>query len=81
MPIPPIFETAPSADLIAEPQLLLPEAYDVLADPTHPYKLGLPFDLWLKTVRAYLARVGITHADLLHALRPVATPPSAAGRC
>ncbi|MBL8927833.1 MAG: peptidoglycan-binding protein [Pseudonocardia sp.] len=62
---PPVVDTVPSADLLAEPQSVLPAAYALLADQRYP--LSLPFDLWLETVRAHLRRVGVRHADLLDA--------------
>jgi peptidoglycan hydrolase-like protein with peptidoglycan-binding domain len=43
---------AQTADLLAEPQYLIPEAYTVLRDASYP--LALPFDLWLETVRRLL---------------------------
>ncbi|WP_245784929.1 neuraminidase-like domain-containing protein [Geodermatophilus amargosae] len=66
-------EPAASADLIAEPPPPLGDAYEALAAAAYP--LNLPFDLWLETVRAYLGRVGLRHADLLEALRPVEAAP------
>jgi hypothetical protein len=42
---------AASADLLAEPQNILKEAYDKLKDAWYP--IGLPFDLWLETVRRF----------------------------
>ena len=42
-----------TADLLAEPQYLIPEAYDDAAR-ARSYPLGLPFDLWLETVRRLL---------------------------
>ncbi|MGV3503016.1 MAG: neuraminidase-like domain-containing protein [Adhaeribacter sp.] len=38
-----------SAELLAEPQHLIPEAYELLK--TARYPLHLPFDLWLETLR------------------------------
>lgn len=42
---------ATSAELLAEPQNIIPEAYDKLAAAIYP--LTLPFDLWLETVRQF----------------------------
>jgi hypothetical protein len=47
---------AQSADLIAEPQFLVPKAYGVLRRAKHP--MTLPFDLWLETVRRLLDHFG-----------------------
>ncbi len=47
--------TADSDDLLAEPQYLITEAYPLLRDAVYP--LGLPFDLWLETVRGFLDRL------------------------
>ncbi|HCT79163.1 MAG TPA: hypothetical protein DGT23_21920, partial [Micromonosporaceae bacterium] len=41
-----------TADLLAEPQHLIPEVYDTLADARYP--ITLPFDLWRATVREFL---------------------------
>jgi peptidoglycan hydrolase-like protein with peptidoglycan-binding domain len=43
---------AESADLLAEPQNILPQAYAILNSAQYP--LGLPFDLWIETVRRFL---------------------------
>jgi hypothetical protein len=60
---------ARTEDLIAEPQYLIPEAYDnVLAKQAYP--IGLPFDLWLETVRRFLSSLGVSLADILDVLRP-----------
>lgn len=40
---------ATSGELLAEPQHLIPEAYELLK--TARYPLALPFDLWLETLR------------------------------
>ena len=42
---------ATSAELLAEPHNLIPEAYDTLKEAKFP--LSLPFDLWLETVRRF----------------------------
>lgn len=46
---------ATTPELLAEPHYIEPEAYNRLRNPVHAmYPLGLPFDLWLETVRAFL---------------------------
>ena len=59
---------AVSADLIAEPQNLLPEAYELLKQARYP--LTAPFDLWLATVRAFTDHFEVPFWQLLDALRP-----------
>jgi hypothetical protein len=54
---------AESEDLLAEPQNLITEAYPALAAATYP--LGLPFDLHLETVRAFLERLDAPLPGLL----------------
>ena len=59
---------AVSADLIAEPQNVLPEAYELLKEARYP--LTAPFDLWLATVRAFTDHFEVPFWQLLDALRP-----------
>ena len=59
---------AESEDLIAEPQNLLPQAYDLLKEAWYP--LTAPFDLWLATVRAFTDHFEVPFWQLLDALRP-----------
>ncbi len=59
---------ATSTELLAEPQYVLPQAYATLDAARYP--LELPFDLWLETVRAYLAKFGTPLAALLETFRP-----------
>lgn len=59
-----------SAELIAEPQNILPPAYDALKQATYPP--GLPFDLWNETVRRFLAHFDVELSDLLELYRPPA---------
>ncbi|GIF68467.1 hypothetical protein Ais01nite_65020 [Asanoa ishikariensis] len=56
-----------SADLIAEPQFLIPEAYDLLRRAVHP--MTLPFDLWLDTVRRLLEHFDTPLWQVLDAFR------------
>jgi hypothetical protein len=56
-----------TADLLAEPQYLLPAAYDRLRGARYP--LTLPFDLWRATIHGFLARAEVDPADLLDAFR------------
>ncbi|TNH27809.1 hypothetical protein FHG89_17030 [Micromonospora orduensis] len=58
---------AQSADLIAEPQFLVPEAYNVLRGAVHP--TTLPFDLWLETVRRLLDHFGVPLWQVLDTFR------------
>jgi len=43
--------SATSEELVAEPQHVISDAYDVLLGAKYP--LNLPFDLWLETVRSF----------------------------
>jgi hypothetical protein len=58
---------AGSADLIAEPQNLLPAAYDTLKQARYP--LTLPFDLWLETARRFAAHFDTALWRVLEAMR------------
>jgi hypothetical protein len=69
--------SADSADLIAEPQHLLPAAYDLLSQARYP--LTLPFDLWLETVRGFAAHFETPLWQVLEALRTTDEPYPAAG--
>lgn len=60
---------ASSSDLLAEPQHLLTDAYDLLKKA--PYPLTLPFDLWLQTVRRFGDHFDAPLWQLLDALRPI----------
>lgn len=60
---------ASTDDLNAEPAHTLPEVYtDVLSKAVYP--LGLPFDLWIETVRGFLNYFNIPLAQMLETLRP-----------
>jgi hypothetical protein len=59
---------ASSAELIAEPQNILPAAYDKLKQAKYP--LALPFDLGLEMVRRFLNHFDVAFSDVLIALRP-----------
>ena len=60
---------ATTDDLTAEPQHVLPAVYtDTLRSAVYP--LGLPFDLWVETVRGFLEYFKIPLARVLDALRP-----------
>jgi hypothetical protein len=59
---------ATTEQLLAEPQYVLPQAYAVLEGAHYP--VGLPFDLWLETVRAFLSRLGVPLWQLLETFRP-----------
>ena len=53
---------------IAEPQFLIPAAYDILRAAVYP--LALPFDLWLETVRRLLDHFDSPLWQVLDAFRP-----------
>ena len=65
---------ADSSDLIAEPQNILPPAYSVLANRAAAspatYPSGLPFDLWLETVRGFLNYFKLPLGRILEVFRP-----------
>jgi hypothetical protein len=59
---------ATTAELLAEPQNILQAAYDnKLKDAQYP--LGLPFDLWLETVRRFCDHFGLSLWQVLDAFR------------
>ena len=58
-----------SADLIAEPQHVIPGVYSTTLKQT-VYPLNLPFDLWLETVRGFLNYFKAPLAQVLDTLRP-----------
>jgi ABC toxin-like protein/neuraminidase-like protein/putative peptidoglycan binding protein/virulence plasmid A protein len=58
---------ASTEDLTAEPQNLLPAAYDLLRQARYP--LTAPFDLWLATVRAFTGHFEVPFWELLETLR------------
>lgn len=58
---------AVSPDLLAEPQNILKDAYDVLMEARYP--IGLPFDLWLETVRGFCDHFGLPVWQLLDLFR------------
>lgn len=68
---------ATSAELAAEPQNLLPAAYDALRQARHP--LTLPFDLWLETARRFCDHFEVPFWRVLEVFRPQAVlfPPTA----
>jgi hypothetical protein len=59
-------------DLTAEPQNILPNAYSILMKPatSFGFPLGLPFDLWVETVRGFYLYFKTPLAKVLDALRP-----------
>src|SRR5205814_5847137 len=59
---------ATTADLLAEPQNILPAAYDTLKQAVYP--LALPFDLWLETVRGFFDYYQMPFWQVLDAFRP-----------
>lgn len=60
--------TASSAELLAEPQNVIREAYDTLREAKYP--LNLPFDLWLETVRQFCAQAETPLEQVLEVFRP-----------
>ncbi|MGA2704759.1 MAG: neuraminidase-like domain-containing protein [Isosphaeraceae bacterium] len=75
---------ATSPELLAEPENILPLAYDHLKQAKYP--LTLPFDLWLETVRRFLNHFDTEFAEVLEVFRPTddlyapATSPNVYGR-
>jgi len=70
----PIYQTQGEAgDLLAHPEHLSVEAYDVVAgavpgsgrDGVYPF--NLPFNLWLSEARTYLGHLGLTRSALMEA--------------
>jgi hypothetical protein len=57
-----------SADLVAEPQNILPQAYAKLCGARYP--LDLPFDLWIETVRGFFGYLQTPLASVLEMFRP-----------
>ncbi len=69
--------SATSAELAAEPQTLVPAAYDMLRQARYP--LTLPFDLWLEIARRFCDHFDVPFWRVLEAFRPRETlfPPTA----
>jgi peptidoglycan hydrolase-like protein with peptidoglycan-binding domain len=72
--------SATSEELLAEPQNILPKAYEELNHARYPLawisldtpakaRLGLPFDLWIETVRRFLEYFEVDLAEVLKAFR------------
>lgn len=59
---------ATSAELLAEPQNVIREAYDKLREARYP--LNLPFDLWIETVRQFCNYFEMPLDRVLTAFRP-----------
>jgi hypothetical protein len=62
--------TATTAQLTAEPQHVLPQVYSTTLKQAE-YPLGLPFDLWIETVRGFMNYYKTPLAPALETLRPV----------
>jgi hypothetical protein len=62
--------SATTADLMAEPQHILPDVYTTLKKAVYP--LNLPFDLWIETIRGFLAYFNsrFPWAQVLDTFRP-----------
>ncbi|HEY7769111.1 Tc toxin subunit A, partial [Longimicrobium sp.] len=67
----------PSAELLAEPRNVIPQAYRALHEARYP--LSLPFDLWGETVRRFLEHLETPLAGVLDAMRTTDAPFSAGG--
>jgi peptidoglycan hydrolase-like protein with peptidoglycan-binding domain len=62
---------ATTAELLAEPQHVIREAYDKLREGSGSrYPLNLPFDLWLETVRQFCDYFEAPLAQILESFRP-----------
>jgi hypothetical protein len=59
---------ATTAELLAEPQNVIREAYDKVRDARYP--LTLPFDLWIETARQFCNYFEIPLARILELFRP-----------
>ncbi|GLV54300.1 hypothetical protein KDH_11480 [Dictyobacter sp. S3.2.2.5] len=59
---------ATTPELLAEPQNILPSAYDTLKKAHYP--LSLPFDLWLETVRGFFNYYQMPFWQVLDIFRP-----------
>jgi hypothetical protein len=59
---------ATTPELLAEPQNILPAAYDALLGALYP--LVLPFDLWLETVRQFCNYFETPFSQVLETFRP-----------
>ena len=72
-PPPPPYQTTWSADeLAANPEHVLPAAYDLLRNAVFPW--SLPFDLWTEEARVYLAHFGIDRVELMQRLQSAVGP-------
>src|SRR5579885_1888810 len=60
--------SATTPELLAEPQNILPTAYDTLKKAVYP--LTLPFDLWLETVRSFFDYYQLSFWKILDTFRP-----------
>ncbi len=65
--------TAPGAELLANPEHIAPEAYDVLATATFPW--SLPFNLWHEERRTYLGHLGLQPVELMDVFHRDGEPP------
>lgn len=59
---------ATTAELLAEPQNVIREAYDALRQARYP--LNLPFDLWIETARQFCEYFGTPLHEVLETFRP-----------
>jgi hypothetical protein len=59
---------AKTPELLAEPQHILPAAYDALLGASYP--LALPFDLWLETARQFCNYFETPFSQVMETFRP-----------
>jgi Tc toxin complex TcA C-terminal TcB-binding domain/Neuraminidase-like domain/Salmonella virulence plasmid 28.1kDa A protein/Putative peptidoglycan binding domain len=65
--------TVPSAELLANPQYITTDAYDILAEALLPW--SLPFNLWHEERKTYLAHLGIHPSELMDVFHREGEPP------
>lgn len=58
---------ATTAELLAEPQYVIREAYEKLGQASYP--IGLPYDPWVDTVRRFTTHFGTPLPELMEAFR------------
>ena len=74
----PIETTWTTAELLAEPKILYPDAHHIAYTElaNSPYPFSLPFELWTEEARVYLDHLGVSRYELLEAFfAPKQNPP------